>query len=276
MKVIDVETGVTGYREVVDYVVRYGTKRSPRGLPTRDVGPLTVVIEDVSKSLPLGVGRNVSRKIAAAEAVQLIGGFSLPHLLTNASPNFKQFLEPDTQLFYGAYGDRVGTQLNSVVHKLMRDPDTRQAVITLWNPALDNAPGHLDYPCTVALHFSILDDYLELTTVMRSQDVWLGAPFDWFQFTQCQQTVARACGIAPGRYRHITLSTHIYETNLPAVARLTDPVSDEWQPEGIGHPGDAIITIKRRARNLVIPNPAITDWTPSERWYREQLETLMG
>lgn len=270
MKVIKIETGVGGYRDFVHFVRTHGKRRDPRGIPTVDAGPVTVMIKDISYTLPLHVGRNTSRKIAAAEAVQLIGGYSSPALLDWVSPNFKRFAESNGE-YHGAYGRRISSQLDHVVTKLKNDVDTRQAVITLWDPWLDNQPNKKDYPCTVMLHFAIIDAVLEMTVTMRSQDVWLGAPFDWFQFTQLQWTVARLLHVQPGEYRHITLSTHLYESNIKDVEKLTftPPMSEwEWQPQGVGREGDTVARVKNRARNLL--SPIEFEWTESERWYREQ------
>lgn len=273
MSTIEIENGVVGYADVVNYVIKHGERRAPRGLPTLDAGELTVIMYDVSRSLPLGVCRDVNRRVAAAEAVQLIGGFSDPRLLITASPNFQRFLEPDTQRFYGAYGDRVRLQVPAALHKLRADPATRQAVITLWDPWLDNLPGHRDYPCTVALHFELKNDQLHLRTTMRSQDVWLGSPYDWFQFTQLQQTAARALGVSPGPYRHTTWSTHIYEADVERVEWLRPAVGPpEWQPRGLGSVEDNFHSIMMRARTL--PYSDIPTMTMSECWYRDQLTPL--
>jgi hypothetical protein len=237
---------------------------------------VTLVLRDISYSLPLGIGRNVNRKIAAAEAVQLIGAFSDPRLLTQASPNFNQFTEPDGT-FHGAYGVRIGHQLVSAINKIKHDSDTRQAVITLWDPSLDNSPFHRDYPCTTALGLALIDDKLCLRVVMRSQDVWLGSVFDWFQFTQLQWTAARILGVEPGEYTHTTWSTHLYASNLADVDRLTTPPDQErweWQPRGIGSDDDGARATRARARAL--PYRDAFDWTKSERWYRDQLATLLG
>jgi len=277
VKVIEIENGITGYGDVVDYVMTHGKRRDPRGIETVDAGPVTVVMRDIRYALPLHIGRNINRKIAAAEAVQLIGGFSDPDLLFYASANFKQFAEPNGQ-FHGAYGRRIGNQLTHVVNKLTRDIDTRQAVITLWDPWLDNLPDKRDYPCTVMMHFAIIDAVLEMTVTMRSQDVWLGAPFDWGQFTQLQWTVARLLDIQPGTYRHITLSTHLYASNFTDVERLTTPInrSDwEFQPQGIGRHGDSVAVVRSRAQLLVAKNE-LSDLTESERWYREQFKAYVG
>lgn len=283
MHVLDIDNGIRGYGEYINYILRYGARRTPRGLPTLDVGPMCVIMRDTRFALPLHIGRNVNRKIAAAEAIQLIGGFSAPQLLINASKNFAQFMEPGTEKFHGAYGTRISTQLFHIVRKLKEDRDTRQAVITLWDPKLDNEVGKRDYPCTVMLHFAIMDDKLDLSVVMRSQDAWLGTPFDWFQFTQLQWTIARILKLPVGVYRHTTLSTHIYMSNLSGVENLTHaPNVNKWetQPTGLGPDNADLIDVMWRAFALSKPNSVeilqehnITD---SERWYCETLAPIVG
>src|SRR5690606_21896038 len=111
-------------------------------------------------------GRNLNQAISAAEAVQLIGGFSAPGILLRISNRFRQFMNGDG--FHGAYGSRIRMQIPSIVTKLQRDVNTRQAVATLWDPQLDNLSGMSDYPCTVALQFEIRDGRLCMNTIMRS------------------------------------------------------------------------------------------------------------
>lgn len=277
MRVIEIENGILGYGPLVKYVWQHGKRREPRGIETFDAGPVTVIMRDINWSLPLHVGRNTSRKIGAAEAVQLIGGFSSPELLDWASPNFKRFAEDDGR-YHGAYGRRIQNQLEHVVNKLTKDVDTRQAVITLWDHFQDNQPGKQDYPCTVMMHFAVIDAVLEMTVTMRSQDVWLGTPFDWFQFTQLQHTVARLLNVHPGAYRHITLSTHLYGRNMHDVEKLVNPPHEdmwEWQPRGIGVSGQTTKMMMNRARQLIVPH-ADVQWSESERWYREQFATFLG
>jgi len=235
---------------------------------------VTVALDSAYGALPLGTGRNVSRAIGAAEAAQLIGGYSDPDLMVRIASPFARFLEPETGRFHGAYGTRVGNQVLFALNKLTADRDTRQAVITLWDPIRDNEPDRRDYPCTVALRLSLWNDRLDLDVVMRSNDVWLGAAFDWFQFTQLQLTCARALGVAPGVYRHTAWSLHIYETDIERAQQLAvDPTrAVEWQPEGLGRPGQNFYDIQQRALALRYPDdPRRADDTPSERWYREHL-----
>lgn len=282
MTTLEAVDGTSGYLQLVEHVVRHGRRRDARGMKTYDAGTVTLRLEHIDHSLPLGVGRNLNRMIGAAEALQLIGGFSEPALLFAASGNFRRYVEDDGR-FWGAYGERIGDQLAAVLGKIESDRDTRQAVVTLWNPALDNVLGRRDYPCTVALNFTLTpDDRLEMRTLMRSQDVWLGTPYDVMQFTQLQWTVARLLGaglyrsqssIVPGAYEHTTWSTHIYEQHMEATQKLHDPpplADREWQPCGVS--GWTLFDVRRNALGIVHTGLTSIDTpTPSDVWYTDVL-----
>lgn len=264
-------TGTDAYVELLRHVLNVGEARSPRNHGTIDAGLVTLVVEDVRNILPLGIGRNLSTKIAAVEALQLIGGFSDSRLTVGASTTFARFLEPDLS-FHGAYGNRISDQIEEAVRKITTDQSTRQAVITLWDPLLDNEHHKRDYPCTVALVLSVVRDKLCLTTFMRSQDCWWGTPYDLFQFTQLQQTVARVLDLPCGPYTHVTNSTHIYTRFIAdafKVSQTSKKLSTEFQPSGFGHPGQSIVDALTRAWTIGTTGD-VTDPTPSEAWYITQ------
>lgn len=275
MTEIHIERGSTGYRDVLNHIIRYGDVSSPRGLRTVDAGHVTMVLESPYAAFPLHTGRGVSKRIAAAEAVQLIGGFSLPRLLP---ASFDRFQEDDGS-FWGAYGRRIGDQLAAVVRKLRGDRDTRQAIITLWSPVLDNVePPKRDHPCTVALGFRVRRDQLTLHVTMRSSDAWLGIPYDWAQFTQLQLTVANVLQVEPGPYYHTSWSLHLYDQHVPLVGDVHAPTRLEFQPVGFSAPNGTIADVQERAWR-VANGRDVQDLTESERWYADVLEphtSVMG
>lgn len=238
-------------------------------------------------ALPLGTGRNLSRRVAAAEALQLIGGFSDPSWLCKISPQFEKYRE-DAGGFWGAYGNRVQQsgvqQLKQVVAKLDKDPTTRQAVVTLWDPVLDNVQGKKDYPCTVAFNFRCSGrlyrqhNRLDMHVLMRSNDAWLGLPYDMFQFTQLQLTLCNVLQLEPGKYTHHAWSLHLYLTNLEESYDVTDYVPPNTvldkieHPIGVGILGQDIQTTINRAGNLAHGIYNTADMTTSERWYLDVLD----
>jgi thymidylate synthase len=272
------------YPAVVHRVQTAGKCRAPRGQQTYDLGFTVIELVNTEHALPLGVGRKLSTRIAAVEAAQLIAGVSTPQLVLDIAPQFSKYANEDTDgkpTFHGAYGQRIGFQVLVQVEKLKKDPNTRQAVITLWDPWLDNLPSKFDYPCTNLIQLSIHDGRLEMNVVMRSNDVWLGLPYDIFQFTQLQRTIARALGCRVELYRHTAMSLHLYEENVTKASALWQQYTNEnvgmrraWgkieQPDGIGKPGDTYSDIMNRAE-WILEGKELEDETRSERWYRHQL-----
>lgn len=274
MATLNFSTGQRAYPRVVEHVLKNGTARAPRGELTIDAGFTVIELESPVNALAVGTGREVSKNVAAAEAVQLIGGFSWPDLLTRAAPNTIEYM--DNGGFHGAYGSRIRYQGANAASRLREDADTRRAVITLWDPWLDNQPGKHDYPCTVALQFEFDGaDRLCMNVVMRSNDAWLGLPYDLFQFAQLQLSLARSLERPPGWYRHTALSMHLYERDRPAAERLHDPAYFTYQPDGVGRGGDSFTRIMRRARQLV-GGVVSEEETTSERWYRDRFASYMG
>lgn len=276
--------GREAFKSLLAYVHQEGLIRSPRGLKTYDVGYTTVELLSPYDALPIGFGRKLSKRVAAAEAIQLIGGFADPQLLLQASPAFARYIEPSGE-FWGAYGRRIaaGRQLASVVRKLQEDPDTRQAIVSLWHGALDNVEGKKDYPCTLTLGFSTVNDKIELDVTMRSNDVWRGLPYDIFQFTQLQLTVANVLGRHPGAYRHHAYSLHLYADDehdaLNVYADVLD-VKPSFLPMGLGNSRHLTLSDTiRRARGIAgfeqpihgEPFARLDCLDDSERWYWDAL-----
>jgi len=271
------------YPLVLRRVLQYGERRAPRGQETLDLGFMSIVLLNQRGGLPLGLGRNLKPAIGAVEAAQLVAAVSDPNLVLKVAPQFGRYLDKEhgDPFFWGAYGERIKLQAYNAINKLMTDLDTRQAIVTLWDPWMDNVKGKKDYPCTIALQFSIRDGLLDMNVIMRSNDVWLGLPYDVFQFTQLQASMARAMNTTPGIYRHTALSLHLYTRDQLAaqamlelynikMAEVTEAYHSKWQPDGFGRVGDSFGTIMDRA-HMILRNESFENETASEVWYRDQL-----
>ena len=94
--------------------------------------------------------------------------------------------------------------------ELNNNPNSRRAVIHIKEPSDKDSK---DVNCTVCLQFFIRDEKLYCTTYMRSNDIWLGYPYDVFQFTCMQILMSMELGIELGTYTHIAGSLHLYGRN---------------------------------------------------------------
>jgi thymidylate synthase len=267
---IELEDLQGGYVELVNFVRANGRHSSPRGMRTIEVEDAMIIVYDLRATVPTTVGRKPNLEIAALEALQLISGRSTPELLVAASPTFAQFREVDGS-FWGAYGSRVHGQVVQVVDKLRSDKDSRQGVITLWNPLLDSETGRKDYPCTITLGFRLRGDRLNASVVMRSNDVWLGTCYDIFQFTQLQYTIANMLGVDVGTYTHVAWSLHLYERDIDKVDELHAPTSTaQFLPTGVANQQIAADLLKPLQPDETAPID------PGQRWYRELVLRAYG
>lgn len=102
-------------------------------------------------------------------------------------------------------------QLEYVLRILKESPESRQAVIHIKEPRNTFENPTDDLNCTVCLQFFIRDGKLYMTTYMRSNDLWLGFPYDVFNFTALQIYIAMQLDVDLGTYTHISGSLHLYE-----------------------------------------------------------------
>lgn len=209
-----------GYITVCEQVMSIGHEVSPRGMRTKEILGAQIRIYHPADSLPVGINRKLNTSFAAVEALQLIAGRSYPGLTCDINPNMKQFLNGGK--FHGAYGPRIRYPIRRAIRILKNSPDSRQALVHIWDSNTDLGVDTKDVPCTLTLQFLIRDDKLVMVTSMRSNDVWWGLAYDAFQFTQLQHVVAHVLGIDLGLYIHNAASLHAYERDWGSIESL-DP-----------------------------------------------------
>jgi thymidylate synthase len=181
----------------------------------------------------------------AGEAYWILSGSDKVKDIAPFNKHISQFSD-DGSAFAGAYGPMVVKQLDYVVDRLTMDDATRQAVLTIWKP---NPPKSKDIPCTVAMNFQLRDGVLHNHVFMRSSDVWLGLPYDIFNFSTIAYKVAARLNelmvpnlrCRPGTLFLTLCSSHMYLDNKGLATNLVsrigaDPLRDcdrRTQPDSL-------------------------------------------
>jgi thymidylate synthase len=107
-------------------------------------------------------------------------------------------------------------QLADLISGLKNDPNSRRHMLSAWNV------GELDSmalpPCHVLSQYYV-DNQRRLSCHMyqRSQDVFLGAPFNYASYALLTHMIAHVCGYTPGELIVSTGDTHIYLNHLEQV-----------------------------------------------------------
>jgi len=104
-------------------------------------------------------------------------------------------------------------QIDYVVAKLREQPNTRHAAISIYD-AKEFEQYRKDTPCTYAIQFTRLNDKLNMSVYMRSNDIWYGFCNDQYQFSMLQKMIAERLSIEIGWYYHHAHNMHLYNDKL--------------------------------------------------------------
>jgi thymidylate synthase len=113
---------------------------------------------------------------------------------------------------YGYQWDR-NDQLDRVINMLKQNKETRQASISIYDGKEIVKYKH-DTPCTYAINFMIHDNKLNMSVMMRSNDLWYGFCNDQYCFSILQENIANSLKIPVGWYYHFVNNMHLYESQL--------------------------------------------------------------
>ena len=127
--------------------------------------------------------RKLSYSFMFGEAAWMLEGRNDVESVSKYVDGVKRFSD-DGVTFFGAYGPKIITQTSYIVDTLTKDKDSRQAVLNIWR---ENPRSSKDIPCTLSLQFFLReasdDLWLHTVATMRSNDAWLGTPYDTFNFS---------------------------------------------------------------------------------------------
>jgi deoxycytidylate deaminase/thymidylate synthase len=168
------------------------------------------------------------------------------------------------KLLFHDINDNGNSQYEYVFQVLSREIDSKKAVATIYR----DYHGYFsnDNPCTMYLHFIVVDNKLQLTAHMRSNDIWYGVPYDVPFFCALQIVMyIRLSRIYPnlqlGSYTHIANNLHMYEKNREALVNMYEKGCPEH---------DAMISVPimkdmcQQIMALVSQKQQLTLYTPRE------------
>jgi thymidylate synthase len=173
----------------------------------------------------------ISIGFALAELMWIVNGSQETKIIDFWNPNLKNFsADKGSNIYHGAYGYRLKfkhslDQLKRAYQALHKNPNNRQTVMLIWKPDIDlpdknGKPISNDIPCNICSLLKIRDGYLDWTQILRSNDLFLGLPYNLVQFTSLQEIMAGWLKVKVGSYNHYSDSLHIYDTYKPKIGYL--------------------------------------------------------
>ena len=191
--------------------------------------PLIVKVSDPTQRVLTDPVRQANPYFHLMEVVWMFGGENKPDWIQLFNKRFKEYADANNQtqqkLIHGAYGHRWMRhfnieQIGTVANMLRNDPNTRRAVIAMWDASQDLGTIHNDLPCNTHIYFRVVDGKLNMTVCNRSNDVvWGMTGANAVHMTCLQELVALEAGLPIGDYIVFTNNAHFY-TDLPNANEL--------------------------------------------------------
>jgi thymidylate synthase len=164
----------------------------------------------------------INPAFALAEIVWIMNGAQDASIINFWNPVLPKYAGYYAK-YHGAYGFRLRRhfgidQLERAYLALKNNPDSRQVILQIWDPASDfphkdGSPVSEDIPCNVSSLLKMRDNRLEWMQVIRSNDIYRGLPYNFVQFTTLQEVLAGWLEVEPGSYNQVSDSLHLYQSD---------------------------------------------------------------
>lgn len=226
MKIIDVDNVNGAFVEAAVTVLQDDNWRevTPRdGKVTREyLEPVTTIYRRPWRRVLFCDMRDANPFFHLMESLWMLAGRDDAAWISQFTKNIAQFAEDDGR-FHGAYGLRWVSpidQLRTIGNHLRRNPDSRRAVLTMWNPLSDLNANKRDIPCNTHVYFKVRSGQLHMTVCCRSNDIiWGCYGANAVHFSVLQEYMANLVGFDLGPYYHVSDSWHYYLEN-PTIKKL--------------------------------------------------------
>lgn len=122
-----------------------------------------------------------------------------------------------------ANGEKSSDQLSAIVRMLRADPDSRRAVLQIWDAEADLGVSSKDLACNTQAMFKVRGGRLNMTISNRSNDiVWGCYGANAVQFSMLLEYMAARIGVEPGLYRQMSDSYHAYRDTWPKISTIAE------------------------------------------------------
>ncbi|HYD03846.1 MAG TPA: thymidylate synthase [Alphaproteobacteria bacterium] len=137
------------------------------------------------------------------------------------------FNKEESSMYEYSYGPRLFNflgkkdQVNDYIIPMLKNyPKTRRAVISLFNPYTDSDMHNDNIPSLMFIHFKIVNNKLNCTFFVRSNEFFIGCPSDIYQMYLLQKYVADKVNIKTGSLTTVSCSAHIFHEHFDRINKV--------------------------------------------------------
>ncbi len=236
---IEVETVPQAYRKVLAALRVHGEVIACQQRPTMEVIGARIQIMNPLLNVVTDPLRKFNYRYLLGEMMWNLCPRSDTALLKELNKGIHKFVadQPEGTRDHAAwaYGPHIFPHLDAVLKDLARVNTTRRAVLRPGRDTVPGVEGRGTPPCLEIVQFFIRQSQVHCVVYMRSNDAFLGMPYDMFTYTTWQRAVAVALGLGVGTYTHDVGSLHLYMHDLDRAAEAAEsddePGQMLWAPD---------------------------------------------
>lgn len=196
-------------------------------------GPTIISYARPTERVLFSPRRNANPFFHMMEALWMLAGHNDLEFPKRFNSRFGEYSDDGVTL-RGAYGFRWHyhfgiDQLERIARELQERPDSRRAVLQMWDPHADLeslSMGGRDVPCNTVAYFDLRHGVLNMMVSNRSNDALWGAfGANAVHFSVLQEYLAARIGAPVGLYYQVTNNLHVY-TDVYSRERLMAIASD--------------------------------------------------
>lgn len=233
LAVVKTDTFSEVYPVINEYLMKEKEWEMSRDGNVKEILDFKTILTNPYRRLVGGKDRNINPFFLLAEAMWIFYGRKDVRFLTLFNKNMENFSD-DGKVFHAPYGFRLRhwgvrsedkfceenlhaaqgyDQIADAIKMFENNTNTRQVVLSIWNPDFDLGTKTKDIPCNDIIMLKIRNGKLITTIQNRSNDLHWGLPTNIFQFSFLSEMIAACLGIELGTQTHNSQSLHVYEWN---------------------------------------------------------------
>lgn len=194
-----------------------------------------LLTHDLRESFPILTTKKVNYKSAIAEMLGFVRGYSnykdfenLGTKVWNANGDADYW--KNSEFYTGTSGDlgriygvqwnnwnKDINQLYSLIDQINNNPTSRRLIVTAWNPSelkqMCLPPCHM----TFQINCNPENRFMDMDVYMRSNDLGLGAPFNFVGYSALLHMIANVTNYIPRYYNHHISNAHVYLDHIDAL-----------------------------------------------------------
>ena len=237
------------YHELLHTVMQQPERGDRTGTGTRSLFGYQMRFENLDREFPLITTKKVHMKSIIYELLWMLkGDTNIKYLTDNGVTIWNEWADENGDLgpVYGSQWRNFNgvDQIKQAIESLKNNPNNRRNIVTAWNPP--EIPNMKLPPCHMMFQFytrpipiekrrafaskkniypvdsqltscGIPEYYLDCQVYIRSNDLFLGAPFNIAQYALLIHLVAKTVNMLPGTLVYTIGDAHIYSNHYEQV-----------------------------------------------------------